>query len=76
MAHFYGSLIGKGFKAITRTGTKWTGMIAHIRGWNVGVRVELRYEGGKDKIRIYETGGSNNIEDDRFITELVEGGDM
>ena len=60
MAHFYGSMQGnKG--EVTRCGTKKSGMTAHIRGWNIGVKVNIRHdkETGKDNYTIYETGGSN-----------------
>ena len=60
MSYFYGSMQGnKG--GVTRCGTKKSGMTAHIRGWNIGVRVNIRHDekSGKDFYTIYETGGSN-----------------
>jgi len=59
MAQFYGSIEGTGRTTATRTGTKSSGMTAHIRGWNVGARVVLQHVDGVDMVRVYETGGSN-----------------
>ncbi len=58
MAQFYGDVQGNRGQA-TRMGTKGSGMSAHIRGWNVGVRVELSHEGGVDVVRVFRTAGSN-----------------
>lgn len=59
MSHFYGSMRGSR-KEVTRTGLKNEGMEAHIRGWNLGVRVFITHKNGKDLVHIYRTGGSNN----------------
>jgi len=59
MAHFYGSMQG-GRGETTRTGTKNSGLSAHIRGWNVGVLVDVKHVDGKDIIEVRRTGGSNN----------------
>lgn len=61
MAHFYGSMDGVGKTTRTATGTKNTGLSAHVRGWDLGVYVDLRVDAdGKDVIEVYRTGGSNN----------------
>lgn len=59
MAHFYGNIQGNRGEA-TRMGTKQSGIEAHIRGWNNGVRVEgfVNAE-GKDCFHIFATGGSH-----------------
>ncbi len=59
MAEFYGELTsGRG--TTSRTGNKSTGLIAEVRGWNVGVNVVLTHENGVDTVRVYRTGGTNN----------------
>ena len=65
MAQYYASIQGNHGEA-TRMGTKKTGMEAHIRGWNIGVRVYCRWneETNKDEITVYRTGGSNGRTDD------------
>jgi hypothetical protein len=67
MAHFYADVKG-GRKEKTATGTINSGLTAHIRGWDVGVRIECTHESvtvkGKKKeidiCKIYRTGGSNS----------------
>ena len=61
MAQFYAEIQGNRGEAF-RMGTKDSGMRAHVRGWNVGVKVSCRYdaENDRDVITIEETGGSNN----------------
>ena len=55
---FWGTLENRG-KTLGRGGTKKTGLTAHIRGWDFGIRVELSANGtDKDQARIYLTGGS------------------
>lgn len=60
MAHFYGSMHG-GRGEQTCTGTKSSGMVAHIRGWNVGALVQLTHDEatGEDRVEVWRTGGSN-----------------
>ena len=60
MAHFIGEVQGNR-GGTSRTGSKKSGMDAHIMGWIIGVRVNIRHdeESGKDFYTIYETGGSN-----------------
>ena len=60
MARFYGCIQGNRGVA-TRMGTPKSGFGAHIRGWNIGVRVECCVDSdGNDVIVVTETGGSNN----------------
>lgn len=59
MSQFYGSM--KGCRGeTTRAGSKQSGMIAHIRGWNIGVQIYLSHANGRDEIQVFKTGGSNN----------------
>ena len=69
MAHFYASMQGSRGEA-TRVGTKSSGLTAHIRGWDIGARVELSHRDGRDYVRIYRTGGSNGGSD-QLIAELA-----
>lgn len=61
--HFYGSIQGNRGEA-TRGGSAQSGITAHPRGWNVGVRVDGHVLGVQDEaddtfdVRI--TGGSND----------------
>jgi hypothetical protein len=73
MAHFYGSVKGHRGEA-SRTGTKKSGISAHIRGRNIGIRVDLRHDekNGKDFCTIYETGGSAGGSSDTLIADLSE----
>lgn len=70
MAQFYGEIQGNRGLA-TRMGTKDSGMSAHIRGWDVGVRVEVQHVDGRDIIRVYSTGGSNNPSVTKVLAEVT-----
>jgi len=74
MAHFYAEIQGNRGEA-TRMGTKDSGMRAHIRGWNVGVKVYCTYneETGEDEIEVYKTSGSNGYGHSELIAKLKEG---
>ncbi len=65
MARFYGSMQGNRGEA-TRMGTPNSGLSAHIRGWDIGVRVELSVDEatGKDRVTLHQTSGSNSHEPD------------
>ena len=65
MAHFYASIEGSRGEA-TRAGTKQSGMTGHIRGWDIGARVELSHVDGRDIVRVYRTGGSHG-----YKSELI-----
>ncbi len=58
MARFYAEIQGNRGQA-SRMGTPNSGMWAHVRGWNVGVRVECRSDGDKDIIKVFKTSGSS-----------------
>lgn len=60
MSRFYGSISGSRGEA-SRTGTPQSGLGGHIRGWNIGCRVEIFADiEDNDRCNIYITGGSNN----------------
>jgi len=73
MARFIGELQGKAKTKASRLGTEKSGLIAHIRGWNVGVFIRCEVdEDGKDTLRIYRTKGSNNPTLQELIAEIKE----
>lgn len=69
MAHFYGSMRGNRGQT-TRMGTKQSGFSAHIRGWDIGVKVIMVHRDGNDVIQVYRTSGSNGRNNDILITEF------
>jgi hypothetical protein len=73
MAHFIGEVQGNRGNA-SRTGSKKSGMQAHIRGWNLGVKVVCRHNSktGKDEIHITQTGGSNGQYAEKHITTITQ----
>ena len=75
MSHFYGSMKGSRGE-VTRCGDTKSGISAHLRGWNVGVRVVCFHEDGVDMIQVYRTCGSNDLRPsaspDQFLTEFRE----
>ena len=76
MAHFYGSMKGSRGET-TRMGTTNSGMTAHVRGWNLGVRVYLTHNGmtGKDEVSVYRTSGSGQRGSDTLLAHYVQGDD-
>ena len=68
MAQYYADIQGNRGQA-TRMGTKQSGMDGHIRGWNIGCRVWMRYnkETGQDEYTIDLTAGSNDAATSRRI---------
>lgn len=65
MSRFYASIQGNRGEA-TRTGSANSGIVGHIRGWNVGVHVVVGPKCGNedmDECCIYLTGGSNGRSD-------------
>jgi len=72
MAHFYGEIYGQAKTSATRRGSKNSGLTGHLRGWNIGVRVELTHRNGVDVIEVYQTNGSNGGEKDVLIATLRE----
>jgi len=61
MARFYGSIYGSGKTIAQKAGSKDSGINAHIRGWNIGVNVNLLVDkDDNDIVSINLTGGSND----------------
>lgn len=60
MSHFYADIQGNRGQA-TRGGSKSSGIDGHIRGWDIGCSVVIRYneQTEKDEMTIYLTSGSN-----------------
>lgn len=60
MSHFYASINNHASKTeATRRGFASRGMTAHVRGWDIGVYVDVRHVDGKDVFTVYRSGGSN-----------------
>lgn len=59
MAHFYAEIQGNR-GTVTRMGTKSSGLTCHIRGWDIGARVDMDVnpETGEDRVTVYRTAGS------------------
>lgn len=73
MSHFYGQMKGNRSE-VTRQGTKDSGMVAHLRGWGIGARVELIVNAdGLDEVRVYSTAGSDGNGEDKLLATLTEG---
>ena len=60
MAHFYGEIEGQARTTATRIGSKNSGISAHVRGWDIGARVQCFVnDQGEDCVSIRLTSGSN-----------------
>ena len=79
MSHFYATIKGHRGEA-NRCGNKNSGIVGHIRGWNVGARVEVHTEtylniyGQKeerDVVRVFKTKGSSGGPE-KMITEFYK----
>ena len=70
MAHFYATVTSNR-KPITKCGTKNSGMQAHIRGWDLGCKVEISHdeETGEDWVFVYRTDGSNG-QNEEILTKF------
>ena len=61
MARFYGQLWGQAKSAASRIGGPSSGLHAHLRGWDIGVRVDITHDKqDEDLIAVSLTKGSNN----------------
>lgn len=62
MAHFYANIQGNRGEA-TRMGTKNSGIVGHIRGWDIGVKLRCYYSKEKDTdvVVITLTSGKNGV---------------
>lgn len=70
MSRFYASVQGDvNKKTITKCGHRQ--MTAHIRGWDIGARIEMGIdEQGEDTVKIYVTSGSNGKKPDKLLAEV------
>lgn len=69
MSRFYAAIQGNRGEA-TRMGTPNSGIAGHIRGWDVGVRVNGDTEGDSDVFQVFATGGSNGKTPTRLLGEV------
>lgn len=73
MSRFYGSIEGMARTAATRRGSEKSGLVAHIRGWNVGVKITCGVNAkGEDCIRVSRTGGSNSYGEMEVLAIITE----
>lgn len=60
MARFYGSIEGSARTTGTRQGTTKSGIVGHVRGWDIGAKVVgFADHHDKDRFDIIVTSGSN-----------------
>lgn len=69
MARYYAEVTGSRGTTVSKTDTK--NIKGHVRGWDVGVYVEITpdFNTGKDRVRVFRTGGSNRPD---FIELLAD----
>ncbi len=67
MAHFYGNMKGARGGEVTRCGTATSGLQAHVRGWDIGGRVEVISTAHGDAVHFHVTRGSNGNRSDLII---------
>ena len=59
MARFMAEIQGNR-GSTSRSGSKASGIDGHIRGWNLGIKVQASVDDdGNDVFTVYRTGGSN-----------------
>ena len=72
MARFYGNIQGNR-KEKTTLGSKNSGLIGHLRGWNIGIKINCCVDkNDKDIVTVYLTSGSNNKSCDKLIGTFIE----
>jgi hypothetical protein len=71
VARFLASIQG-GRGEATRLGTVGSGISAHARGWDLGVRVDGRAIGERDAFAVAISGGSNDGRRSVDVLELEE----
>lgn len=69
MARFYVTAQGNRGEC-SRMGSAVSGILAHPRGWNVGVRVHGHAEDDADVFDIWATGGSSGYASSRYLGEV------
>lgn len=68
MSALYASVQGERGTA-TKCGRKF--LSAHIRGWDLGIRIEARHdENGRDTFAVFQTSGSNGVKPEKFVFEI------
>ena len=73
MSQFYGSIKGNRGEA-TRCGSKASGIVGHIRGWDQGVKVIGHVdENGAEVFEVIVSGGSNGGSSDQNIGHVING---
>jgi len=73
MAQYIGEVQGSRGSA-SRTGHRTRGLTSTAQGWNMGVKVEMRYENGCDTAYIYRTGGSSSPCSNKLIAVVRQDG--
>lgn len=71
MAHFLARIQGNRGDT-TRLGSKASGIVAEVNGWNIGATVRIDHVDGRDVVRVYQTGGSNGNGSRQLVAELGE----
>ena len=66
MAQFYATIRGSRGEA-SRMGGKDSGITGHVRGWDVGARVQMVHRNGEDVCHVYLTGGSGGGSSERYL---------
>lgn len=58
----------------SRLGSKKSGLLAKVNGWNCGIEVEMSYdeEGKEDVINVYLTSGSSQRGEKIFLGKYTE----
>lgn len=59
MAQFRATIKGQRGEA-SRLGSKQSGIVAEVNGWNKGIKIYASHRDGKDVFEVYLTGGSND----------------
>lgn len=70
MVSFFGSVVGKTGKVISRTGTWNHGVTTNNKTGYVGVRTESKRKNNHDTIEVYATNGSFGTGVDKLIATL------
>jgi len=75
MSRFYGTMTGQARTAVTRQGGQNSGVHAHVRGWNIGIRTTAFDSNGNDAIVVSLTTGSSGRGPNKelLVVELVDG---
>jgi hypothetical protein len=68
MAHFIGYMEGSRGQ-VSRLGTKRSGMVTQVQGWNFGVKAAIYYneKTDRDEVRIMLTHGSGSYGSDKDL---------